>query len=98
MILFLISALILLTVAAVISFPLIFHSLENYNAPLSAEAEFSHRDALLEALSELELSLKTGKLSEADFEAQKTFLEAQYLEEITPAAAPAKKKPASKRK
>lgn len=78
----LIAGLILLAIAAVVSYPLIFQPLEPYATPSAAAAEFSERDALLEALSDLELSFRTGKLSDADFQAQKLQLERQYLTEL----------------
>ena len=73
-------ALVLLVAAAVISYPLLFHRLEPYALPELPDESFSERDALLEALSELKQALRAGKISPADYEAQRGRLERGYVE------------------
>ncbi len=90
MVLIAISLLLLAAAVMVISYPLIFHELEAYELPPSAAAEFSERDALLEALSELELSHRSGKLSETDYLTQKLQLEKQYLQAVGETSKPEK--------
>jgi len=64
---------------AVISIPLFFQPLESYEMPAPAGAEFSERDALLEALSELEREFGSGKLSQEDFARERASLQRAYL-------------------
>ena len=79
---FAVSVLVLLLAAGVISAPLILQRLEPYNRPdLPADA-FSERDALLEALSDLEDSLRAGKVSQDDYAAQKQRLQLRYIEVV----------------
>jgi cytochrome c-type biogenesis protein CcmI len=89
MLLFAIAGLVLLLAAAVISYPLIFSSVESHVAASPHNTEYSEQDALLEALSELEVSFQTGKLSEQDYQSQKTRLQRQYLQALEQAGAPA---------
>ena len=80
MLAFLLAALVLLAAALVISYPLIFHALEPYQATPPPDAAYSERDALLEALGELEVSYGTGKISGQDYQAEKLRLQKLYLE------------------
>ena len=66
----------------VISFPLVRDSLEYFDERESDDEEYSERDALLEALSDLELSFDTGKISEAAYKNQKLELQKQYLKVV----------------
>ena len=77
-ILFISLALILASIA-VVSFPLIFQSLESHTLADGIDTEYRERDALLEALNELEISYYTGKLSDSDYAGQKAQMENQYL-------------------
>ena len=74
------AGLVLLLVAVAVSYPLFFQRLEAYHLTDVPEAEFSERDALLEALSELEYSHAAGKVSAPDYEAQRAELEARYMQ------------------
>lgn len=83
MLLLFIAAAVLVAAALVVSYPLVFQRLEPHLTATAPEgAEFSHRDALLESLSELELTHRSGKLSDPDYRSQKAQLEKQYLETV----------------
>lgn len=82
MLLFVLAAVVLTIAAAVISLPLVFAPVETYAVGDPPDTEYSERDALLEAMSELELSFQTGKLSGDDYQAQKARLQRQYLRVI----------------
>lgn len=77
---FVFSAVLLLVAATVISVPLMARRIEPYDLPDLPDETFSERDALLEALSDLEASFRQGKLSEDDYTAQKHRLQLQYIE------------------
>jgi hypothetical protein len=77
--LFLISGGLLLLAAAIVAWPLLFHHVEPYRAEDEVSTPFSERDALLEALSELELEYQAGKLAQADYESAKARYERDYL-------------------
>lgn len=81
------AVLTLLIAAAVIAYPLVFASLESYLVSDLPDEEFRESDALLEALSELEQSKLSGKLSEQDYRKEKLRLQKEYIES---AEAPAK--------
>ncbi|HKI99200.1 MAG TPA: hypothetical protein VKB51_12070 [bacterium] len=74
------AVLLLLVLAGVIGYPLFMTRLEPYALPDLPDESFSERDALLEALSDLEESYHAGKVSETDYSAQKQRLELQYIE------------------
>jgi hypothetical protein len=76
------AVLLLLIAAGVISYPLLVHRLEPYDLPDLPDESFSERDALLEAMSDLEVSFRAGKLSEADYTAQKQRLQVRYIEVV----------------
>ncbi len=76
---FIIAAAVLVAAVLIVSYPLIFNAMESHRAEPTPGAEYSERDALLEAMSELEGSFQTGKLSAADYEHQKAGLRRQYL-------------------
>ena len=82
MLLFVIAGIVVAGAVLVVSYPLVLRPLEPYAAPPDPEAEYSDRDALLEAMSELEVSQQTGKLSQADYEEQKNRMERQYLNTV----------------
>ena len=63
----------------VVSYPLVVERVERFEDRETEDAEYSERDALLEALSDLELSLDTGKISEQAYQDQKLQLQKQYL-------------------
>lgn len=77
---YLFALLLLVLAAAALSYPLFFQRLEQYLLPDLPSEEFSERDALLEALSELEYSHDAGKLSDRDYDDQRAALEARYVE------------------
>ena len=93
MVLFLLSGLVLLLAAAVIAYPLVFAALEPHIMAAPTEAEYAESDALLEALSELELSRGSGKLSQEDYGNQKLRLQKQYLEAVQATARQGGKRP-----
>ena len=73
------AVLALLIAAAVVAYPLVFASLESYLASDLPDEEFRESDALLEALSELEQSKLSGKLSGQDYQTEKLRLQNEYL-------------------
>jgi len=79
----LIAGLLLLAFAAIIAYPLVFHRVESYlpEGAIHDQSEgFIERDALLEAMSDLEQASLTGKLSPEDYNLQKAELEQRYFE------------------
>jgi hypothetical protein len=70
---------VLCIAAAVLSAPLVLQRLEPYATAAPPRADPRDRERLLDALSELEHSRLSGKLSEADYAAQRERLEADYL-------------------
>lgn len=70
---------ILLLAVLVVSYPLVFQKTEPYVLPRQLPSEFSERDALLDAIDDLEHSFHSGKLSQTDYEAQRARLEVQYV-------------------
>ncbi len=82
MVLFLVAGLVLLLAAAVIGYPLVFGALEPHIIAAPHDAEYAESDALLEAMSELELSHGSGKLSQQDYDKQKLRLQKQYLQAV----------------
>lgn len=79
MVLLAVAMLLVLLAAAVVSYPLLFEKAEPYAAPPAPYSAYSERDALLDAIDDLEHSFHSGKLSQADYEAQRARLEAQYV-------------------
>jgi hypothetical protein len=77
--LYVVALLILLLAVAVVSYPLVFQPAEAYRLANPPPAEFSERDALLDAIDDLEHSFHSGKVSPADYEAQRARLEVQYV-------------------
>lgn len=77
--LFFASALMLLAVAGVISYPLLRQPLEPYAPEPAPDEALTERDALLDALSDLEDALRAGKLSDDDYAAQRQRLELRYI-------------------
>lgn len=71
---------LVLIVAAVISLPLLRGGLEPYALAEAPAEDFSERDALLDALTDLEESYGSGKLSQADYDAQKQRLQLRYVQ------------------
>lgn len=78
MLLLVVAAALLLLAVGVVSYPLLFQPPEPYAAPGLPRAEFSERDALLDAIDDLEHAFYSGKLSPEDYQAQRAALEAQY--------------------
>jgi len=78
--LLLFSGAVLAVAALAVAWPLLFQALEPYSIPQAVSTPFSERDALLEALSELELEYQAGKLSETDYAAAKARYERDYVE------------------
>ncbi len=79
---FLFGVVVLVVVAVIVSYPLVFHRLEPYAHPDVPEEPFNERDALLDALGDLESSHRAGKLSDADYATQKARLELRYIEVV----------------
>jgi hypothetical protein len=77
---FVLAVLLLLLAAAVVAYPLVFGSLESYVTADLPDEEYREPDALLEAMSELELSHGAGKISDEDYQTEKHRLQNQYLE------------------
>lgn len=73
------SVILLLLSALIVSYPLLAEAVERYTPERAEPEAFTERDALLEALSDLELSWQGGKLSEQDYEAEKARLEGEYI-------------------
>lgn len=76
---FAIGILLLIAAAGFITVPLLFHRAEPFTPADPKVADFQERDALLDAMSELELSYGGGKISEADYKRQKLSLQREYL-------------------
>jgi hypothetical protein len=74
------ALIVVLIALGVISYPLVFGALEPYRLAEPEPQPYDERDALLESLSDLEQFHLAGKLSAADYEAQKTELQMRYLE------------------
>jgi hypothetical protein len=79
---FAVAALLLLLVAGVISYPLLAQRLESYTLAVPDDEPYGERDALLEALGDLEDSFRAGKLSQPDFDQQRGRLERRYLDVV----------------
>ncbi|HEX7928991.1 MAG TPA: hypothetical protein VF678_15450 [bacterium] len=74
------AAVVLIVLAvAVVSYPLVLQPAEPYALPKAPRSEFSERDALLDAIDDLEHAFHSGKLSQADYAAQRAQLEVQYV-------------------
>ncbi|MBI3993739.1 MAG: hypothetical protein HY342_10730 [Candidatus Lambdaproteobacteria bacterium] len=88
-----VGILVLIAAAAVLSLPLFLRKLEPYDNPQAVIAEpYTQADALLDALGELDLSFRSGKLSDEDFQAERAHLQRAYIalvEQRRPAAAAA---------
>jgi len=84
MVILIIAALVLLASVAVIAVPLFLQPLEFHQDTAPEDNEYSPRDGLLEALSELELSFRTGKVSPEDYQTQKNSLQSEYIREVEP--------------
>ncbi len=74
-----VTILMLLAAAGLLSLPLWAAPGQPYALQHSPAPAFTERDALLEALSELELAFGGGKLSPEDYERQKAGLQREYL-------------------
>ncbi len=73
------AVLVVLLAVLVVSYPLVVLGLETYLHPQGEEEPYTERDALLEAISELEQAHRAGKLSPQDHEAERRRLEAEYI-------------------
>jgi hypothetical protein len=79
-VLILIFAILVLCIAgAVLSAPLFLHQLEPYELASPPGSEHSSAERLLEAMSELEQSKSSGKVTEADYALQRERLEQEYV-------------------
>jgi len=94
MVIFLIAAVVLAGVGILVVWPLIFDRLEPYQLAGMPDESFSERDSLLEALSELEQSFLSGKISETDYSSQKKVLQKRYIQ-VVGTDTPAVEKPVS---
>ncbi len=77
--LYLISGAVLLVAAGLLAYPLVFQQVERYGTDGRHSTPFSERDALLQAMSELELEFQGGKVAESDYRAHKARYEREYL-------------------
>jgi hypothetical protein len=78
-VLMLVFAILVMVIAgAVLSAPLLMHRLEPYLLPKPAP-ERGAADRVLEALSELDQSKVLGKVTDADYAAQRERLEREFL-------------------
>jgi len=64
----------------VIAYPLFRTKLQCYVLPGTTMHDFSQADSWLSALSDLEDDLALGRMSKADYQQQKIFLQRGYLE------------------
>jgi hypothetical protein len=74
------AVLVMVIAAAVLSAPLLLHRLEPYLMPAPRGAERSAADRILEALSDLEQSRLSGKVTPAGYAAQREKLETEYIQ------------------
>lgn len=74
-----VTMLLLLAAAVLLSLPLWVGPGQSYAPEQAPAPSHTERDALLEALSELELSYGAGKLSPEDYAHQKARLQREYL-------------------
>ena len=79
---FFISAAVLLAAVAILAYPLAIQRLETYRVSHETSTSFSERDALLEAMSDLELDFRAGKITAGDYETGKARLQRAYLAEV----------------
>lgn len=63
-----------------VAYPLFRTKLQSYVLPGTAMHDFSQADSWLSALSDLEDDLALGRMSKADYQQQKIFLQRGYLE------------------
>jgi hypothetical protein len=77
--LLLFSGAVLVIAGLAIAWPLLFQRIEPYMPARAESTPFSERDALLEAIGELEIEYQSGKLSEADYQAAKSRYEREYV-------------------
>jgi hypothetical protein len=87
--LLIVAAALLLLAVGVVSYPLLFQPPEPYAPPGPPPPEFSERDALLDAMDDLEHAFYSGKLSPHDYQAQRAALEARYVAVLEAAEAAA---------
>ena len=64
----------------VVAYPLFRTKLQCYVLPGTTMHDFSQADSWLSALSDLEDDLALGRMSKADYQQQKIFLQRGYLE------------------
>ena len=85
-----VGVLALVVAAVVISLPLFLRELEPYDNPDAELAEpYTQADALLDALGDLELAFRSGKLSDEDYQVERAQLQRAYIalvEKRAPAA------------
>ena len=79
MLLIVAAGVLMVLAVAVVSYPLVMQPTEPYTLPKASRSEFSERYALLDAIDDLEHAFHSGKLSQADYEAQRAQLEVQYV-------------------
>ena len=65
---------------SVIAYPLFRTKLQSYELPGKNKHDFSQADSWLSALSDLEDDLTLKRMSKADYQHQKIFLQRGYLE------------------
>ena len=71
---------LVLLVVAVIAYPLFFQKLSAYQIPIKNIPSFNKKEALLSALSDLEMDYQMGRISEPDYQRLKLHLQRSYLE------------------
>ncbi len=81
MILFFIFLIVILSVGA-ISYPLFFSNLQIYRNNSSKKSKLGYANFWLLALSDLNEDYKLGRISQNDYQKQKTSLQRNYLNSI----------------
>lgn len=72
----------LLVAVAILAYPLVIQRLESYRVSHETSTAFSERDALLDAMSDLELEFRAGKITAGDYEREKARLQRAYLSAV----------------
>lgn len=73
---------LLLVALAVVGYPLFFQPLEPYLLADLPDETFNERDALLEAMNDLEQSHRAGRISPEDYQSVKKELETRYIQVV----------------
>ena len=80
MLLYIIGLLLLGLALTVIAYPLFFHRVESYYRDERIDPRINERDLLLEAMSELELAYRSGKVNRKDYDRQNSEMKSTYIQ------------------